>query len=193
MRSLLGLHPSSEELFIYIASIADHIVTPNATNPEVKSYPDAVYMNYYALGLSLLFTPLPGYKPKTGLASSELNNDQLVLDSIDVYNIPKPASSDPRSKGTSSRAAELAFSSFPVFPIILDVLGEVKDKDDKVDFVQCLGEPDRKGGGAGPSSGSIGIWCECLGATKQKGPQAWERGKDAAWKVMTLFSPSSGK
>lgn len=215
VRNLIGLHPSSEELTKYLTSLSTHTTISNATVPEVKSYPDAVYLNYYALGLSLLFSPLSGYKPKAGLKFSDIAHEKLVLDSIDVYNIPKPA--DPRSKGTSSHTAELAFASFALFPLILDVGGETKDKDEKVlarpsqleitqqttgkEFVECLGEPARKGGGAGPSSGSIGIWCEWtsdgvmieFGGDEAKGPQAWERGKDAAWKVITLFASGAGK
>ncbi|KAH0590894.1 hypothetical protein J132_02424 [Termitomyces sp. J132] len=217
VRHLFGLNPSSSELSQYLATLAAHVSTPNPTTPEVKSYPDVVYLNYYLLGLSLLFIPASGYKPKAGLQLSELNNDQLILDSLDIYNIPKSSISGPRSKGSSSRTAELAFSSFPLYPLVFDVGGEVKDKDGNVqtrpsilevtsqttgkDFVQCLGEPDRKGGGAGPSSGSIGIWCEWkrdgimveFGGDEAKGPQAWERGKDAAWKVITLFLSNSCK
>ncbi|KAG6818055.1 hypothetical protein H0H87_009210 [Tephrocybe sp. NHM501043] len=217
IRNLFGLHPSSPELSNYLASLFIRTSTADPSAVEVKSFPDAVYLNYYALGLSLLFTPLPGYNPKTGLKLSELNSDQLILNSLDIYNIPKPSASGPRSQNTSSRIAELAFSSFPSFPLVLDIGGEVKDKDGKAqtrpptlevtlqttgkDFVQCLGEPDRKGGGSGPSSGSIGIWCEWtkdgimieFGGDEAKGPQAWERGKDAVWKVITLFSSTLGK
>jgi len=65
------------------------------------------------------------------------------------------------------------------------------------DFVAALGEPDRKGGGSGPSSGSIGIWVEWtrdglmveFGGDDSRGPQAWERGKDALWRVISVFSP----
>jgi len=72
---------------------------------------------------------------------------------------------------------------------------EIKQQSTGKDFVRCLGEPDRKGGGAGPLSGSIGIWCEWsrdgvmveFGGDEARGPQAWERGKDAVWKVITLF------
>ncbi|KAG6862430.1 hypothetical protein C0995_011870 [Termitomyces sp. Mi166 len=214
---LFGLNPSSPELSKYLATLATHVSTSNPTTPEVKSYSDVVYLNYYALGLSLLFAPASGYKSKTGLKLSELSNDQLILDSLDIYNIPKSSMSGPRSRGTSSRTAELAFSSFPLYTLVFDVGGEVKDKDGKVqarpsilevtsqstgkDFVECLGEPDRKGGGAGPSSGSIGIWCEWkrdgimieFGGDEATGPQAWERGKDAVWKVITLFSSTSDK
>ncbi|KAG6878646.1 hypothetical protein C0993_001169 [Termitomyces sp. T159_Od127] len=215
VRHLFGLNPSSPELSQYLVTLTTHVSTPNPIIPQVKSYSDAVYLNYYALGLSLLFTPASDYKLKAGLELSELSNEQLFLDSLDIYNIPQSSASGPRSKGTSSRTAELMFSSFPLYPLVFDVGGEVKDKDGEVqprpshleitsqttgkDFVQCLGEPDRKGGGAGPSSGSIGIWCEWkrdgimveFGGDEAKGPQAWERGKDSVWKVITLFSPTS--
>ncbi|KAG6879748.1 hypothetical protein C0992_012068 [Termitomyces sp. T32_za158] len=216
VRHLFRLNPASPELSQYIAMLATCVSTPNATIPQVKSYSDVVYFNYYALGLSLLFTPASGYTPKSGLQLSDLSNEQLFLDSLDIYNIPPQSSAScPRSKGTSSRTAELMFSSFPLYPLVFDVGGETKDENGEVqtrpshleitsrttgkDFVQCLGEPDRKGGGAGPSSGSIGIWCEWkrdgimieFGGDEAKGPQAWERGKDAVWKVITLFSSTS--
>jgi len=143
-----------------------------------------------------------------------LKNEKLALDNIYLYNVPTNKQSDARSKGTSARAAELAFSTYPVSPLELRITPQIKDKDGKVlsrppkvdvhadtsgkDFVQTLGEPDRKGGGAGPSSGSIGIWCEWskdgvmieFGGDEAKGPQAWERGKDAIWKIITIFPPS---
>lgn len=213
IRDLIGLHPSSQDLSRYISTLADAVSAPNAAIPQVKSYSDAVYLNYFSLGLSLLFTPSSGYKPGPGLKLSELKSDNLSLDSIDFYNVPKHAPSDPKFKGTSSRMAELAFSTFPISPLVLSTVAEIMpDHDTKPrpshldvlpetsgkDFVQCLGEPDRKGGGAGPSSGSIGIWCEWtrdgimveFGGDEAKGPQAWERGKDAIWKVITVFPPS---
>jgi len=66
-------------------------------------------------------------------------------------------------------------------------------------FVEALGEPARKGGGSGPSSGSIGIWCEWpkaglmveFGGNEARGPQAWERGKDAHWSVISIFERST--
>ncbi|KAF8203712.1 hypothetical protein BJ912DRAFT_940807 [Pholiota molesta] len=212
IQDLLGVHPQDPVLAQYISSLSSRAARNEPTVPEIKSYSDAVYFNYYPLGLSLLFSPKDGYKPTSGLKLADLKNEKLVLDSIYVYNVPKQAGD--RKQGTSSRAAELAFSTFPALPILFTITAEVKDKDGKPvnrppkleigsetkgrDFVQTLGEPDRKGGGAGPSSGSIGIWCEWskdgvmveFGGDEAKGPQAWERGKDAIWKIVTIFSPA---
>ncbi|KAJ6509393.1 hypothetical protein C8R47DRAFT_1098547 [Mycena vitilis] len=204
VHSLLGVHPSSDALAQYIASLA----SLKPSEPEIKSYSDAVYFNYYALGLSLLFSPKNGYKPKAGLTRSALRDADLVLEGLDFYNVPKPAASDPKTQGTSGRKAELAFSTFPGTPLVLAL---AEDEDGKTlsrpaqfsvlaettgqEFVACFGEPARKGGGAGPSSGSIGIWCEWtgdgvmveFGGDLANGPQAWERGKDAMWKVLSIF------
>ncbi|KAI0721222.1 hypothetical protein C8T65DRAFT_705270 [Cerioporus squamosus] len=176
----------------------------NATSPEVKSYSDAVYFNYYPLGLSLLFKPVDGYKPKTGLKLEELQENKLVLDGIDIYNVPKP-----KAGANASRATKSPYTTYPVSPITFSLVPLPADKDGKTraetisitpettgkDFVLAMGEPDRKGGGAGPSSGSIGIWCEWskdgvmveFGGEESRGPQAWERGKDAVWKVISVF------
>lgn len=213
LHDLLGLRPSSQGLSKHIAVLSSLVSTTNANVPEIKSYPDAVYFNYFTLGLSLLFSPQNGYKPTTGLKKPDLEEENLVLDSMDVYN--GPTNKTPAAKSSSARSSELAFSTYPVSPFILTLSTDLEHKDDKQksrpsyfditsettgkDFVQCLGEPDRKGGGAGPSSGSIGIWCEWsndgimveFGGDEARGPQAWERGKDAVWRVITLFPPKA--
>ncbi|KAJ7293436.1 hypothetical protein C8J57DRAFT_1269049 [Mycena rebaudengoi] len=211
VQHLLRVHPSSDTLAQYISSLCALVGLSNV-DPEVKSYSDAVYFNYFALGLSLLFSPKNGYKPVTGLSRSELRDGDLVLEGLDFYNVPKPTPSDPKTKGTSSRKAELAFSTYPGWPLALKLCEGAKDQDGKdlarpaqievlasttgKEFVSWMGEPARKGGGAGPSSGSIGIWCEWttdgvmveFGGDLANGPQAWERGKDAIWKVISVFA-----
>jgi|SRR5882762_593499 len=208
--SLLGEHPSSQALSDYLASIS----TLQNVVPEVKSYPDVVYFNYYRLGLSLLFSPQYNYKPTTGLRREDLKDGDLILNSIDIYNVSKPISS--LTGGGAKPRLELAFSTYPVSPLTLSLGTQPRPKEGEAttmrpssfdvlpttsgkNFVAVLGEPDRKGGGAGPSSGSIGIWCEWsrdgimieFGGDGARGPQAWERGKDAVWRVITIFPPKS--
>ncbi|RPD64979.1 hypothetical protein L227DRAFT_571431 [Lentinus tigrinus ALCF2SS1-6] len=204
LKGLLGLTPSSSELTAHISVLATAVLKPQAPTPEVKSYSDAVYFNYYPLGLSLLFKPVNGYKPKTGLRLEELQENNLVLDGIDIYNVPKP-----KAGVNASRATKSPYTTYPISPIVLSLVPLPADKDEDrrpesisitpettgKDFVLAMGEPDRKGGGAGPSSGSIGIWCEWskdgvmveFGGEESRGPQAWERGKDAVWKVISVF------
>ncbi|PSS37585.1 hypothetical protein PHLCEN_2v601 [Hermanssonia centrifuga] len=201
VKQLLGLRPFSEQLSGYVSSLS--ALASNASSaPEVKSYPDAVYFNYFPLGLSLLFKPVNGYKPKTGLTCKELNDEDLILDGIDIYNVPTPKSSAP----TKSKSP---YSTYPIDTVTLHLASiegkarqpatEIKRDTTGKDFVLGMGEPDRKGGGAGPSSGSIGIWCEWskdgvmveFGGEESRGPQAWERGKDAVWKVISIFPVDS--
>ncbi|CAL1695533.1 unnamed protein product [Somion occarium] len=201
IQDLFGLHPSSDKLASHLASLASLTSLSQAPAPEVKSYPDAVYLNYFPVGLSFLFKPINGYKPKLGLKLGELKYEDLVLDGVDLYNTPKPKPGAPASQTKPSH------SKYPVNPFILNLV-PIPDKTRSEslsitpnttgkEFVEALGEPDRKGGGAGPSSGSIGIWCEWskdgimieFGGEESKGPKAWETGKDAVWKVITVFPP----
>ncbi|KAJ3569419.1 hypothetical protein NP233_g5058 [Leucocoprinus birnbaumii] len=213
MKDLLGLRPTAPTISQYIVSLAEAAKASESIAPDIKSYSDAVYFNYYSLGTSLVFVPNDGYKPKTGLKLGELQQDKLLLDSIDIYNVPK--SETKNADKTKSSRSVLSFTAFPTFPISLPITANLKDKDGKPverpsqldvtletsgkDFVGAFGEPDRKGGGAGPSSGSINIWCEWskdglmveFGGVQAKGPQAWDTGKDAVWKVITLFRPGT--
>lgn len=212
VRDILGSTPSGDVLKEYIVHLRTIAGTPpESVIPEIKSYSDAVYFNYFSLGISLSFSPQAGYKPIKGLELRDLKCDALILDSIDLYNVPKI--SRPGAPTTKSTPVDSPFSSFPLTssplslylnaaytpepskprPEKLDVTADTTGKD----FVACFGEPGRKGGGAGPSSGSIGIWCEWVadgvmvefGGDESRGPQAWEKGKDAVWKVITIFPP----
>jgi len=205
IQALLGATPSSDSITRFLKDLIQHSNT-GLTAPEVKSYSDAVYFNYYPLGISLLFMPQKGYKPSSGMTREHLRDDSLVLDSINIYNAPMPKETPEKSR----RTAELAFSTYPLSEWSLSLSPETTAGNESPiaisltttgkDFVSCLGEPDRKGGGAGPSSGSIGIWCEWskhgimveFGGDESRGPQAWERGKDAVWRVITIFSPKQG-
>jgi hypothetical protein len=208
IQALLGANPSSDSITEFLKDLIQHSDT-SLTAPEVKSYSDAVYFNYYPLGISLLFIPQKGYKLSSGTKREQLKDDSLVLDSINIYNSPKPKET-PEKSTTSRRTAELAFSTYPLPTWNLSISPEASAHNRSSmeisltttgkDFVSCLGEPDRKGGGTGPSSGSIGIWCEWskhgimveFGGDESRGPQAWERGKDAVWRVITVFSPMQG-
>jgi len=140
-----------------------------------------------------------GYKPRSN-ARQDLLDTHLILDGVDIYN------SDNLNGETGSHRS--AYSPYPITPIVIAISPETTGDTARPsflnitqsmlgkEFVAFLGEPDRKGGGSGPSSGSIGIWVEwCrdglmveFGGEDSSGPQAWERGKDAPWKVISVFS-----
>ena len=195
IRDLFGHSPGSPDLAAYLSTLSSPAVAP-----EVKTYPDAVYFNYYSLGLSLLFIPIEGYRPQPGVTLQEAF---LVLDGIDIYNDVFALKPDDK---TNSRSP--AYSPYPITPIALTVTPETKEGTPRSsalsvtrnmtgkEFVAALGEPDRKGGGSGPSSGNIGIWVEWtgdglmveFGGDDSRGPQAWDRGKDAPWRVISISS-----
>ncbi|TRM66407.1 hypothetical protein BD626DRAFT_397947 [Schizophyllum amplum] len=202
LKALLGQQPESEALKTLLTELRVKVSAGDSLSPDVKTYSDAVYFNYYALGISLMFAPHKGYNPAK---TSPLSHEKLALDSIDVYNVPN--SPQNTNGATSSRTAEVKFSTYPLTSFHLYLTPELKDKEEMSfsvlpttsgkDFVGAFGEPDRKGGGAGPSNGSIGIWCEWsrdgvmveFAGDEARGPQAWERGKDAYWRVITVFAP----
>ena len=201
-RVILGVSPSSRELSDYLSALASlSSSVDNVPEPEVKCYSDALYMNYYALGLSLLFVARDGSRAIN--KDDLLQGDTLKLDSIDIYNAQD-------AQATSASNNDRLYAVYPVKKLLLPLVPSVNaDKPDGSraapleltelstgkDIVAAAGEPERKGGGAGPSSGSIGIWCEWsrdgimieFGGEDARGPQAWERGKNAKWKVLTLF------
>jgi len=176
LSDLIGLPMNSDSL----RGSLEAMFGTGQPEPEIKVYSDCVYANYYAAGISLLFSPMPGYRPN----AASLHHDKLRLESIYLYN--------KQSEKSNKNQPFKAFSLFPLSistpnGVILDIVDSTTGKE----MVEALGEPPRKGGGSGPSSGSIDIWCEWPGLMvefSQRGPQAWERGKDAAWKIITIFS-----
>ncbi|KIK80399.1 hypothetical protein PAXRUDRAFT_15817 [Paxillus rubicundulus Ve08.2h10] len=205
IKDLLGSPPSANVISEYLERLSDLVSATDSLIPEVKSYSDIVYFNYVELGISLQFSPCGAYRPANGLVREQLNDDCLQLEAVDIYNVPSV------KLGGTTRSV---FSTHPCSPLKISletcsssenapgtgatssVITIARDTTGK-DFVSWLGEPSRKGGGTGPSTGSIGIWCEwCkqgimveFGGDEARGPQAWERGKDAIWRVITIFSP----
>jgi len=201
-RALLGLSPSAPG-FLALLSQLSELSSTDVPTPEIKAYSNALYMNYFALGLSFMFISKGGTKRIT---ADDVNGDSLILDSIDLYNVLKSVRTPAVSESAS---ASRVYSCYPA-PSLNFTLSRPKGDahaeeisfglapaSTGKDIVGRLGEPDRKGGGAGPSSGSIGIWCEWsqdgilveFGGEESRGPKAWEQGKDAKWKVLTLFRP----
>ena len=200
VKSLFGLLPTSQEVKEYISSLCSLANAGNDDTAQVKAYPDAVFVNYYAFGCSIEYRPTNGYKPSPNVQSiSELQTNNLELDKIDIYN--SPHDNEPGTTTTSSKTAP-TFVKYPGLPLVIAFshaplsISVSMDTTGK-DFVTALGEPDRKGGGGGPSSGSINIWCEWtkegvmveFGGRDARGPQAWDKGKDANWKVISFYPP----
>ncbi|KAG8817561.1 hypothetical protein FRC17_011175 [Serendipita sp. 399] len=174
-RGILGLSMNSEELKNRLHQLQ---MTAYA-EPTIKIYSDAVYANYFDLGMSIMYSPKSGYRPKAGAA---LAYERLEACRIDLYNSQEQGS---RSQ-TYSTFVHLPFAVRGLEDRSLQLEKDTTGKD----VVDALGEPSRKGGGDGPAGGSIGIWCEwtSLGLMfefESRGPQAWEKGKDSRWTVLT--------
>ncbi|WVQ83482.1 hypothetical protein IAT38_005623 [Cryptococcus sp. DSM 104549] len=159
---LFGLPPSSPRITSFLASLTpSSSASPNkGAEPDVKTYPDVIYHNYYSLGLSLCFDTTKG------------------LESVDIYNTPPPSSSAPPGPSRPGKAATPAYSPPPKilihFPSSTMILpANPKDRKSKDltlrrpltvlvrkemrgrEFVRVLGEPGRKGSGSW-----VGVWLE---------------------------------
>jgi len=197
VKSLFGLLPTSQRVKEYTFSLSSLVNAGNSDKAQVKAYPDVVFVNYYGLGCSIEYRPTNGYKPSPDAQSiAELQTNNLALDKIDIYNTPY----DNEPETTSASKAASTFTKYPNLPLMITFSHEplsisVSADTTGKDFVAALGEPDRKGGGGGPSSGSIDIWCEWakegvmveFGGRDARGPQAWDKGKDANWKVISFY------
>ena len=202
IRTLFGLPPTSQKVEEYISSLSLLAHAGDGDKAQLKAYPDAVFINYYALGCSFEYHPTDGYKPASNVRSvADLQVNNLALDKIDLYNSPYDDGEPNAAQKKKSKTAPV-FTKYPALPLAITSSHEPKSisvtaESTGKDFVAVLGEPDRKGGGAGPSSGSINIWCEWtkegvmveFGGRDARGPQAWDKGKDAKWKVISFYPP----
>lgn len=144
---VLGCSPGEPELQTLLNQVRSDQSAANV-EPEVKSYPDIVYHNYLTLGLSFQ------YEPATlGTSASKAAPQDLRLAAIDIY----------------SGHQDRRWTCFPALPLTLQTARtdavtqplEVSIKSDTTgkDLVTDLGEPHRKGGGAGDRSGPA-AWME---------------------------------
>ena len=149
-RSLLGNSPTAEPLLDYLKQLADLTASKEIPTPEIKSYSDALYKNYYPLGLSLMFIDKNNSKSIKGI---DPNSESLVLDGIDVYNsIQGEEKAD--TKGSSTSARE--YATYPAKLILHLLPGTINDKPRPAELaiepsmtgkelLLNLGEPDKKG------------------------------------------------
>ena len=171
IKGLFGLPPTSRKVEEYVASLSSLANTGSSGKTQIKAYPDAVFVNYHNFGCSIEYRPTNSYKPSSNIQSiTDLQTNNLALDKIDIYNSPhedeSASPSPPTSKKTRSKTTP-TFAKYPSLPLTITFSHEPKSMSVSTnstgkDFIAALGEPDRKGGGSGPSSGSINIWCCCL-------------------------------
>ncbi|WVF67054.1 hypothetical protein IAT40_001798 [Kwoniella sp. CBS 6097] len=156
---LFGLPPSSPEITAFLSTMISTSSSASSAaplpEPEIKTYPDAVYHNYYSLGLSLFFDP-------------SKNNG---LDSVDIFNpspYPKPSMPGRKPEPTYAPPPQVSMD-FPTDTLSLPPLKKGEESKSiprptyfSLDaettgrqFVSCLGEPSRKGSG-----GWTGVWLE---------------------------------
>jgi len=195
LHAWIGSTLSSPSYTSHLSALSSQASLSSLPEPEIKPYPDVVYLNYWPLGTSCLLGPLDGYTPpKSAQDLRELDGTRLRLESVDVYNPPLP------QEGASKSSKYAPFPCLPYtfvprsgspprppFQITAQTTGK--------EFVLALGEPARKGGGGGPMAGNIGIWCEWseegvmveFEAGEASVVQNWEKGGEKVWRVMTVF------
>lgn len=194
---LLGLAPSDPALSAYLASLS---TTP--PTPDIKSYPDATYHNYYPLGISLCFISnalesIDIFNPAKSKANAKYSSPQLPL-VVDFAHgeIVLP----PRKEGDK----ETRYPRDPRLEVTSSSVGR--------DLVRAFGEPSRKGAG-----GWVGVWLEWIvelksgkagvmlelvedkaaPLTEQQKKQGaggvWERAAGWPWGSFKVFRPDSTK
>lgn len=155
----------------------------------IESYPDVVYFSLPKQGISYLFEPTGGYRPKYSQTFDQLDKDKLCIASVDLYNVPSSQSSSKR-KQTSTR---IQFDTLSVLPVTFDFsnfenINITADTTAK-ELVDKLGEPDRKG-----SSDGLWIEWENLGLHVEFGlTKDWDTLQKDTWTRINLFKPGVQK
>lgn len=216
LHSLLSLSPSSPRLLSALQSYSHtrSVTIPEIKSFSDSVY--FTYADL-GLSLIFQPRPRSGYKLRAGLGRTELEDERLKLMSIDVYNseatLEDPSTATSTSLSKTTKWGQ--FKAYPLvvqYPLVdgggvgeMEILEETRGKE----FTTVLGEPDRKGTILPSSStldhsvltvhllpgggeGSIGIWTEwtSLGLMVEfasGGLQAWDKGGDSLWKVVTIF------
>ncbi|WVO14771.1 hypothetical protein L204_102409 [Cryptococcus depauperatus] len=148
---LFGLPPSSPAITSFLTSLSATFSLPK---PDIKSYTDAVFYNYYELGISMCF--LPGKD----------------LESIDFFNVDSKPSPERSGKRTPSyKASPQILVQFTSTTLVLPPNPKNKNEVPRSvsrppslrfapttigrELVSSLGEPSRKGSGSW-----TGLWLE---------------------------------
>ena len=157
LRSLLGCKANSSKYQSFCASVLG--IAASEVGKDVNTYPDAVYLNYKSQGCSFLFSPPQDYKPKYSMTWEALDQSQLILTGIDLYNQP--------SEMASRRATAANKILFSRCKLPLSLKGgekqlELVGKTNGRHFIEAFGEPSRKGGE------NIGIWLVCPFSAAEK-------------------------
>lgn len=148
LHSFIGHHPSAAHIQTYLSALSTAPL-----DPETKTYPDVLYVNYHALGISLCCSRAEG---DTRSLDAQTGWEEVVVESVDLYN-PRPRDAPPkrsrkrewqRFKGLPLKIASPATEATPILLLDANTTGTA--------IVSTLGEPTRKGGG----TGWVDVWLE---------------------------------
>ncbi|GJN88202.1 hypothetical protein Rhopal_001167-T1 [Rhodotorula paludigena] len=208
LHPLLGLAPSDPALVAFLASLSSPPAPP--PEPQVKAYPDVLFLNYRPLALSLSFAPRTPLPSSTAAASSLADlldpahpaHASLACTQIDIYNhaaTPDAAPAPPKARTKPSER----WGQFPRFPLALSSSSSsaadpvlLEPSTTGAALLSLLGEPARKGGGQSATP-ALGIWTEwtsrgVLVEWASQGLEAWEKGGEARWRCVSVFAPEEG-
>ncbi|KAJ9109370.1 hypothetical protein QFC21_000700 [Naganishia friedmannii] len=172
LRTLIGAPPYTQEINACLSRLttaspsSSSSTTPSASSPqpvaiqepEIKVYPDALYINYHSLGISLCCLPV---QEDLRLQAGAWRPEEVMIDSIDLYN-PRPKPQEVTGGRRRPRGPEWRkYAGLPIyiplkegdeenmtFPLVDTATGKA--------LVSAFGEPSRKGGGIG----WVDVWLE---------------------------------